>query len=312
MKCVRIHRFGDSDVLQIDELTQLVPGEGELLVKVLAASVNPVDHKIRDGDFPGVTQKDLPVVLGRDGAGVVVKAGQGAEGASEGDAVLFHIGWDRGAWAEQAIVRAGEFAKVPDPVDMDQAGALPLAADTAWQGLFDQGGLESGQTVLIHGGSGGVGHLAVQFAKLKGARVIATCGKDNVDFVKSLGADEVVDYEKHRFEDHAHDVDLVFDLVGGETRQRSWAVVKPGGRLVTTVPDGQVEDQASAAGRGVSGTQYMAEPNGDDLAHIAELVAQGRVRVHVAKTFPLDKAAEAQDHAETEHPIGKVVLKPGG
>ncbi len=311
MKFVRIHKFGGPEVLQVDELTQLVPERGEFVVKVMAASVNPVDYKIRDGDVGEVKETDLPVVMGRDGAGTVTALGEGVEGVEVGDAVLFHLGFDRGAYAEQAIVRDGEWAKVPEGVPMDQAGALPLAADTAWQGLFDEGGLQSGQTVLIHGGSGGVGHLAVQFAKVKGARVLATCGKDAVDFVKSLGADEVIDYEKHKFEDHAHAVDLVYDLIGGETRQRSWAVLKPGGVLVSTIRDGQTEQQGQGAGR--TGKDYMAKPNGEDLAEIVKLVADGKVRVHVAKTFgPLDKAVDAQKEAENEHPLGKVVITPQG
>ncbi|MBE7218244.1 MAG: NADP-dependent oxidoreductase [Caulobacteraceae bacterium] len=310
MKCVRIHKFGGPDVLQVDELTQLVPEKGQFVIKVMAASVNPVDYKTRAGDFPMVKDKDLPVVLGRDGAGVVSAVGDGVDGVEVGDEVLVHLGFERGAYAEQAVVCEGEWAKVPEGVSMDAAGALPLAGDTAWQGLFDEGGLQAGQTVLIHGGSGGVGHLAVQFAKVKGARVITTCGKDAVDFVKSLGADEVIDYEKEKFEDHARDVDLVYDLIGGDTRQRSWAVLKPGGRLVTTVPDGQVEQQGRDAGR--EGKQYMAKPSAENLAEMAGLVADGKVRVHVDKTFPLDKAADAQKEVENEHPLGKVVIQPQG
>ena len=310
MKCVRIHKFGGPEVVQVDELTQLVPAEGEFVVKVAVAAVNPVDIKIRDGQIPSVTQKDLPVTLGRDGAGVVAAVGDGVEGVSEGDAVLFHVDWDRGTQAEQVAVREGEWAKVPEGLAMDQAGALPLAADTAWQGLFDHGGLQSGQRVLIHGGSGGVGHLAVQFAKVKGAWVATTCGKDAVDFVKSLGADEVIDYEKHKFEDHVKDIDLVYDLIGGDTRQRSWAVLKPGGKLVTTVRDGQAQAQGREAGR--EGLEFEAKPDGETLAEVAGLVVDGKVRVHVAKSFTLDKAADAQTHLADEHPLGKLVLTTQG
>ena len=310
MKCVRVHRFGGPEVLQVDELTQLMPGEGEFVLTVLAAGVNPVDGKTRAGDFPPVKAGDLPVTLGRDVAGVVARVGEGVEGLVVGDKVLAHLGFDRGGYAEEAIVRSGEWARIPDAVEMNTAGALPLAADTAWQGLFDHGGLAAGETVLIHGASGGVGHLAVQFAKVRGARVIATAGHKNLDFVRGLGADEVIDHEKARFDERVHRVDLVFDVVGGETRQRSWAVLKPGGRLVTTVPDGQVEAQAQAAGEGRSGVQYMAEPRAEILEEVVRLVAEGRVRVHVAETFALDKAGEAQTRGEKDHPIGKLVLTP--
>lgn len=310
MKCVRIHRFGGPEALQLDELTQLTPAPGEFVVRTAAASVNPVDYKIRAGTFPFVTQKDLPFVMGQDGAGVVVRLGDGVEGVAVGDQVMVFIGWDRGAYAEEIVVREGEWTHVPDGMDMDAAAALPLAGVTAWQGLFDHGGLQAGQRVLVHGGSGGVGHLAVQFAKVKGAHVVATCGTDAVTFVESLGADEVVDYSKHKFEHHARDVDLVYDLVGGETRQRSWALLKPGGKLVSAVRGGSAEDDAQAAGGGRTGVQYAAHPDAGQLAEIAGLVAGGKVRVHIDKSFSLDKAADAQTHVETGHPKGKVLLKP--
>ena len=312
MKCVRVHRFGGPEVLQLDELTQLMPGPGEFVLTVMAAGVNPVDWKTRAGHFPPVKSGDLPVVLGRDVAGVVARLGEGVDGLELGDKVLAHLGFDRGGYAEEAVVREGEWARIPEEVEMNVAGALPLAADTAWQGLFDHGRLAPGETVLIHGASGGVGHLAVQFAKVKGARVIATAGHKNLDFVRGLGADEVIDYEKSRFDQHVHGVDLVYDVVGGETRQRSWATLKPGGRLVTTVPDGQVGDQAQAAGEGRSGVQYMAEPRAEILDEVVRLVADGRVRVHVAETFALDKAGDAQGRGEQDHPLGKLVLTPAG
>ena len=310
MKCVRIHRFGGPEALQLDELTQLMPERGELVVRVVAASVNPVDYKIRSGSTPYVSEKDLPVVMGQDGAGAVARLGEGVEGVEVGDKVLLFVGFDRGAYAEEVVVRDGEWTRAPDGLAMDAAAALPLAGVTAWQGLFDRGGLQAGERVLVHGGSGGVGHLAVQLAKGKGAHVVATCGTDAVDFVRSLGADEVVDYRKHRFEHHARDVDLVYDLIGGDTRQRSWGVLKPGGRLVSTVRGGDVEAEARAAGADRQGVWYAARPNAEQLAELAGLAASGKLRVHIDKSFPLDKAADAQSHVETGHPRGKVLLKP--
>ena len=309
MKIVRIHEFGGPEVLKVEELTILTPGPGEFVVKTAAASVNPVDYKIRGGHYPAVTAKDLPLALGRDGAGVVSRLGEGVEGVEVGDRVLVHLAFDRGGYAEEMVVRDGEWAKVPDGVDLDTAGALPLAGDTAWQGLFEHGGLKAGQRVLVHGASGGVGHLAVQFAKVEGAEVVATCGTKQVDFVRNLGVDKVVDYKKDRLEDAGGTFDLVFDLVGGDARRRSWPLLRPGGRLVTTVPDGEVEGQAQAAGEGRRGIEYHAEPRGADLARMIGLVADGEVRVHVDKSFPLTDVQEAHKH-QVGHPVGKVLLKP--
>ena len=310
MKCVRIHRFGGPETLQLDELTQLMPAQGEFVVRIAAASVNPVDYKIRAGTTPYVGPKDLPFVMGQDGAGVVTRVGEGVDGVAAGDPVLLFVGWDRGTYAEEVVVRPGEWTRAPEGLDMDAAAGLPLAGVTAWQGLFDHGGLKAGQRVLVHGGSGGVGHLAVQLAKHKGAHVTATCGTVAVEFVRSLGADEVVDYRKHKFEHHARDIDLVYDLVGGDTRQRSWSVLKPGGRLVSAVRGGDVEAEARAAGGERMGLWYAARPDADQMAELAGLAASGKLRVHIDKSFPLDKAADAQSHLETGHPKGKVLIKP--
>ena len=310
MKIVRIHEFGGPEVLKLEELTQLLPGPGEFLIRTAAASVNPVDYKIREGHYPLITAKDLPVALGRDGSGVVVRLGEGTEGVEVGDRVLVHLNFDHGGYAEEIIVRPGEWAKVPEGVDLDTAGALPLAGDTAWQGLFEHGGLKAGERVLVHGASGGVGHLAVQFAKVEGAQVVATCGTEHVDFVRGLGVDKVVDYKKDRIEDAGEGFDLVFDLVGGDTRRRSWPLLKAGGLLVTTVPDGETESQAQAAGEGRRGVEYSAKPRGEDLARMVGLVAEGKVRVHLDKTFPLAEVQEAHKHLEGDHPLGKAILKP--
>lgn len=310
MKIVRIHEFGGPEVLKVEELTRLAPGPGEFVVKTAAASLNPVDYKIRAGGYPAITAKDLPLALGRDGAGVVTRLGEGAPGVEVGDRVLVHLGFDRGAYAEEMVVRPGEWAKVPEGVDLDTAGALPLAGDTAWQGLHEHGGLKRGERVLVHGASGGVGHLAVQFARLEGAEVVATCGTEHVDFVKNLGVDKVVDYKKGRVEDAGHGFDLVFDLVGGEARRRSWPLLKAGGRLVTTVPDGEAQGQGQAAGEGRRGIEYHAEPRGGDLARMAALVAEGKVRVHLDKSFPLAEVQAAHKHLEGGHPAGKVLLEP--
>ena len=305
MKAIRIHRFGGPEVLQLDEIDKPSTDGGKLLIRVAAASVNPVDYKIRKGGYPGVSDADLPITLGRDVAGVVETA---AGDFKVGDEVYAHLSWPDGGYVDYAVVVPGGAAAKPKSIDMIAAAGVPLAATTAWQGLFDHGGLKSGQTVLIQGGSGGVGGFAVQFAKAKGARVIATASGDGLQTVRDYGADEVVDYKTQKFEDVAHDVDLVFDLIGGDTQGRSFAVLKPGGALISTV---QEPDKAKAAEKQLKAERYRATPNGAELAEMAALIDAGKVKVVVAKTFPLAQAADAHRFLENDHPIGKVVLTTG-
>jgi NADPH:quinone reductase-like Zn-dependent oxidoreductase len=305
MKAFQIASFGGPEVEAVVTVDVPKPGPGELLLEVRAASVNPVDYKLRSGKYPPVKQEMLPYTLGRDVCGVVVGRGAGTEAFADGAAVYALLGVDRGGEAEYVIVKASEASPKPRTLDVAAAGAVPLAALTAWQGLFKHGGLTSGGRVLIHAASGGVGHFAVQFAKAKGAYVYATVSTKNVDFVKSLGADEVIDYKTERFEDKARDLDVVYDLVGGETQERSWGVLKKGGILVSTV---QPPPPEKAEAHGARGTRYMAEPSPSDLAEIAALIDAGKVRVHVSKTFKLEQAADALKAVEEGHTIGKVVV----
>jgi len=211
MKAVRIHRFGGPEVLQVDDTARPVATDGKLLIRVAAASVNPVDYKIRRGGYPKVTEADLPVTLGRDVAGVVETAGGGFEA---GDEVYAHLDWADGGYAEYALCAPAGIAAKPSTLNMISAAAGPLAATTAWQGLFDHGQLKAGERVLIHGGSGGVGAFAVQFARIAGAEVIATSSAEETDRVAAYGARQVIDHKAQKFEDVVHDVDLVFDLIG--------------------------------------------------------------------------------------------------
>ena len=268
--------------------------------------MNPVDFKTRSGDFPMVREDDLPIVLGRDLAGEVIEVGPDQADLKPGDRVMAQIGWDRGAYAEEVLIEPGEWAILPDGLSYETAAALALVGDTAWQGLFDQGGLGEGQRVLIHGGTGGVGQMAVQFAYQKGAYVFATGGPDGQDLLRRLGADEAIDYENARFEDVATDLDLVLDLIGGETRARSWGLLKPDGVLVTTVDDPGFEAEAKRAHR--TGKSYGATPKGKDLADFAHKAADGRLTIEIAKTFPLAEAAAAHRMLENDHPQGKIVL----
>jgi NADPH:quinone reductase-like Zn-dependent oxidoreductase len=304
MKAVRIHEFGGPEVLRVEDQPRPEPAPGEVLVRVEAASVNPVDYKMRNGGY--VPQSALPLTLGRDVAGVVESAPDEASGFKAGDAVYAMLARDRGGYVEYVAVKAADCALKPERLDFIQAAAVPLAALTAWQGLFDHGCLNSGQRVLIHGASGGVGHFAVQFAKARGATVFATCSQDDAAFVRGLGADEVIDYHAERFEDRARDIDLVYDLVGGETQDRSWAVLKDGGVMVSTLNE---PDKAKEQAKHAHGVHYMAQPNGGQLAEIAKLIDDGKVTPTVAAVFPLAEAAKAERKLEDGHVRGKIVLE---
>lgn len=304
MKAIRIHRFGGPEVLVIDDLPDPEPAEGELLVRVLASGVNPVDHKIRDGDFFGPER--LPFAMGRDVAGLVEQVAPGLDAFAPGDPIYAMLPMDRGGHAELVAVPAGACARWAGCLDPIAAASVPLAGLTAWQGLFDHGGLQAGQHVLIHGAAGGVGHLAVQFARAKGARVSATAGADDIDFVRKLGAEQVVDYRAERFEDAVRDVDLVLDLVAGETQDRSWSVLKRGGVLVSTLAP---PSDDKAARHGARGLNFMAQPSVVQLGEIASLVDAGEVTPHVDRVLPFGAVAEAQRHLAEEHVRGKVVLQ---
>jgi NADPH:quinone reductase-like Zn-dependent oxidoreductase len=305
MKAIRISEFGGPEVLRLVDIPTPAAGAGELLVKVAGAGVNPVDYKIRAGKYPAVKADKLPFILGRDVAGVVVECGTSVSGFSKGDAVFAMPGLGRGGYAELAVVKASEAAPKPASLSALEAGAVPLAALTAWQGLFRHGNLKAGQRVLIHGGSGGVGHFAVQFAKAKGAYVATTASPQHVGYLTHLGADEAIDYKETRFEDVVKDIDLVFDLIGGETQERSWAVLKKGGILVSTLTEPSQEQAAAHSARGM---RYTVAESGADLVLIGELIDAGKVKPLLTKVYALAQAAAAQEFLEREHPAGKVVL----
>lgn len=306
MKAVRIHDFGGPEAMTIDDLPVPQPQGDEILLRVHAASVNPVDYKTREGKFSAITKAKLPITLGRDVSGTVESCGPDQRAVKRGDALYAMLGADRGGFAEYVLVKATEAAPKPARLSHAEAAAVPLAALTAWQGLFDHGGLAAGQRVLIHGGAGGVGHFAVQFAKAKGATVITTVSGDDLDFVRQLGADQVIDYKTQRFDEMVRDVDLVFDLVGGETQERSWSVLKPGGILVSTL--GQ-PPKDKAAQHKVRAAGYMAQPNAAELAEIGRLIDAGKVRPVVAATLPLSQAQQAEDQQQHGHVHGKIVLE---
>jgi NADPH:quinone reductase-like Zn-dependent oxidoreductase len=305
MKAIVIHSFGSADVLKMEELPTPMPRADEVLVKVSAASVNPVDYKTRSGKYAAVKQEQLPLVLGRDVAGVVEQCGAAVSRFKKGSEVYAMLDHEHGGYAEYVIVKERDLAAKPTHLDFVEAAAVPLAAVTAWQGLFDHGRLQAGQHVLIHGGAGGVGHLAVQCAKARGARVTTTASRQDLAFVRSLGADRVIDKDEP-FEESVSDVDLVFDLVNGETQQRSWAVLKQGGALISTLS--KPSDSQAKAHR-ARAEHYMAQPNAGELLEIGRLIDDGKIRPHVGATFRLAEAGAAQQQLENKHIRGKIVLR---
>src|SRR5437899_7700252 len=246
MKAVQIHAFGGPEVLQYEDVPQLKPRPNEILVRVHAAGVNPVDWKIREG-FLSAT---LPLIMGIDVSGVVKSAGSGVTKYRPGDAVFGQVAEESGGYAEYAVAMESDVARKPEALDHIRAAALPVAGLVPWQALFDTANLTAGQTVLIHGAAGGVGSFAVQFAKWKGARVLGTASGAHVEQVRQLGADEVIDYRKTKFDEVARDVDVVLDTIGGETQESSWQVLKRGGVLASLVQPPSAEKAAVHAARG--------------------------------------------------------------
>ena len=307
MQAVRFHTYGDSKVLVLEEAPRPQVDEGEVLIRVRAAGVNPLDWKVRDGHLEGRMGHRLPLIPGWDVSGVVEELGPKVTSFKIGDEVygLLDFRLD-GAYAEYVAAPVENLAIRPKAIDMIKAGAVPLASLTAWQTLFDVAGLESGQTVLIHAAAGGVGHLAVQFAKWKNTKVIATASAYNEDFLKDLGADELVDYNTTRFEGVVQDVDVVLDTLGGDTRERSWQVLKKGGILVTTL---SISPEETAQQHGVRGKGMMVHPDAAQLTQIAALIDSGDIKPSVTTILPLAEAARAHELSQAGHMRGKIVLK---
>ena len=307
MKAIRIHEFGGPDVLKYEDAPQPVPAADEVLIKVYASGVNPVDTKIRAGHTQGKFPVDFPLTPGWDVSGEIEEVGSEILNFRIGDEVYSRPDLTRnGTYAEYIVVKANQVNHKPKSIDHDKSAAIPLAGVTAWQGLFTHGQLENGQRVLIHGASGGVGTFAVQFAKWKGAYVIGTASEDNIDFLYELGADEVIDYRNEEFEEEVSNIDLVFDLIGGDTQKRSLQVIKSGGRLVTTV---KPENEKEASSKNIDLIGFMAQSLPGDLQQIADLVDSGKVKPVISEILPLAQAAEAHKKIENGHIRGKIVLR---
>jgi len=306
MKAIRIHEAGGPEVLKLEELPRPAPKAGEVLVKVHAAGVNPVDWKVRQNAGKGFGPP-LPQIPGFDIAGVVAEVGADVKGFTAGDKVFGYLSLQRGgAYAEYAIALEGELALMPANVSFSEAAAVPLAALTAWQALVDTAKLSEGQAVLVHAAAGGVGHFAVQIAKGLGAHVLATASAKNHEFLKGLGADEVIDYTAERFEDKAQGVDVVLDAVGGDTQARSLGALAPGGILVSIVG---APPKAELERLGVRGVGILVRPDGEQLAEIAKWIESGTLRAEVGAVFPLAEAAKAHELSQGGHARGKIVLQ---
>jgi NADPH:quinone reductase-like Zn-dependent oxidoreductase len=307
MKAVRIHEYGGPDALRFEDAPIPVPGPGEALIRVQATSVNPFDCAMRAGYVRSYFELPMPYIPGLDIAGVVEGLGEGVTGFNTGDRVFARGGLSRdGANAEFAVAPASDMALMPASLDAIHAAALPHVCLTAWQALFELAQLSEGQTVLIHGAGGGVGHVAAQLAKARGATVIGTTSR-NPDLLRELSCDGIVDYTAEPFEATVKGVDVVLDTVGGETQERSWSVLKPGGILVSLI---QQPSPETAAAHGVRQAMvYSAPPIGPTLEEVARLVEAGKLRPIVSEVMPLSDIRRAHEMLEARHTRGKIVLQ---
>ncbi len=305
MKAIRVHEFGNPSVLKLEDVERSKPQSGEVLVRVVYAAVIPLDWKIRSG--AGIFPQPLPYTPGAVFSGIIETVGDNVTKFKVGD---FVFGKMEGSYSEFGIVPVSEpylngMFHVPENLTLEDAATIGAGAESAWKVLFTAGNLESGQTVLIHAAAGGVGQFAVQLAKWKGAKVIGTASSANLDYVKSLGADQVIDYSTIPFEEVVKDVDLVVDLVGGSTQDRSYSVLKPGGRLVSLV---QPPSEEKASKFGVTAKLSSEFPTPDDNKAVAQLLADGTIKAEIDRIYPLSEAKEAHIRSESRHSRGRILL----
>jgi NADPH:quinone reductase-like Zn-dependent oxidoreductase len=305
MRAVVAHEYGTPEVLKFEDFPRPEPNENQALVRVIASGVNPADPLTLSGKYAREFGTRLPLIPGYDIAGVVEKTGANVTKLKAGDAVYGYPTFG-GGWADYVTVTEGEVAAKPKSLNFVEAAAVPMGALTAWQALVDTAQLQPGQIILIHGGSGGVGSFAIQIAKARGARVIATASTANQDLLEQLGADVAIDYTNTRFEEVAKDVDAVLDPVGKDTLARSYGVVKKGGIVMSLVAR---PDPTEIKKRGIRGAAISVHPDADDLAEIAQLVDAGKIKPVVTQVLPLSEAIAAQRQAATHHTRGKVVLR---
>jgi NADPH:quinone reductase-like Zn-dependent oxidoreductase len=306
MRAVRYHEYGSADQLVVDEVPRPEPKEGEVLVHVRAVGVHPVDWKFRSGAYQQYVQLALPYMPGVDLAGVVAGIGPGVTEFREGDEVY---GRASATNAEYAVAPIISLAPKPRNLTFEQAAAVPLGALTAWVGIFDVGGLQAGQQLLVHAAAGGVGHFAVQFGRWKGAHVIGTASASNLEFVRSLGAEMAIDYTATPFESVVHDVDVVLDNIGGDVQTRSWQVLKPGGILVGVVGLApEAEERAEQLGVRTAVVSIPPDTSAT-LRQITDLIETGQVVPEIGPVFSMDEVGQAHALSETGHGRGRIILR---
>ncbi len=307
MKAMVVHEFGGPEVMKYEDAPRPEPKDDEILVRVMAAAVNPVDSYVRQGMFAKRGMDNRPAIIGYDISGVVEKTGTNAKKFKAGDKVYSYLSVMRGGgYAEFAIAKESETALKPKNINFEEAAAVPLAATTAWQSLVDEAKLNAGQTVLVHGGSGGVGSFAIQIAKARGAKVIATASTAHQDLLRQLQVDQAIDYTTTKFEDMVKDVDVVLNCVRAEALARSYGVVKKGGIIVSITDE---PDQTECAKHGIRGSRLGAHPDANVLEELTKLIEAGKMKPIVSQTLPLADASKAHQQIETHHTLGKIVLK---
>lgn len=308
MKAAQLTNYGGKDSIVVQDADKPEIANDQILVKVVAAGVNPFDVMVREGYARSMAELNFPSTLGGDFAGTVEDIGEDVEGFQIGDAVYGQAGAlsSNGSFAEYVPVKSSQAAVIKSDANLVDYAALPLAAGSAWQALKTHLDLQSGQTILIHGGAGGIGSMAVQIAKALDAKVIATSAGKDVGFVKSLGADDVIDYQTEDFTQKVQDIDAVFDTVGGETNKKSYQVIKNGGGFVSMK---EQPDKEQVEAKNINYTSQFTTITNKKLNIIADLYEQGKLKPQIDKTFNLDEAAEALEYQKTSHPKGKVVIK---
>ena len=315
MKAVRINAFGGPEVLKIEDIARPVPAADEILIKVYASGVNPVDWKIREGSEALRSFLQLPLTLGWDAAGIVEEVGSAVTAFQKGDAVYGEPNFPGdGSYAEYCAAKASQFALKPQSLGFNEAAGVPLAGLTAWTALFEHGKLQPGQRVLIQGASGGVGGFAVQFAKAKGAYVIGTASAGNLEYLRQLGADEVFDYRSQPVEAQVRDMDVVLEaspLRDNAARLQAVSTLKKGGVFVSVNTDFPFDETvlAALAQQQVTGELAANQPRQDWLQEIAQLIDAGQVKVVISKVYPLAQVADAHRESQTWHVQGKLVLE---
>lgn len=309
MKAIAIKQYGRKEQLKEIDIPKPTPKEKQVIVKLHATSINPIDWKLREGYLKAMMPFEFPIILGWDVAGIVEEVGEHVQDFKVGDRVFARPETtNRGTYAEYTIVDTHLLAKIPDNISFEEAACVPLAGLTAWQCLFDFGNIQKGDKVLIHAGAGGVGTFAIQLAKSVGAYVAATAGTHNVEFLKSLGADEVIDYKKQDFEKVLTEFDFVLDSLGGENQEKSFTILKVGGKLASIVSE---PNQEKAKEKNIKSGNVWLVPNGQQLEKIANLLGQNKLRVIIGHKFPFSEEGIKEAHAlsESHHAKGKIVIQ---